>query len=312
MSGGRSGNRPKQLAVISGKGGTGKTSIVASLAALVRSTVMADCDVDAADLHLLLSPTVVKSEIFKAGKAARIDGSRCDGCGLCASLCRFEAILAGVHAGPGAREGNVHVVDPSSCEGCGLCALVCPQEAVELFEPERGEWFVSETRHGTLVHARLGVGAENSGKLVTLVRQEAAALASDRGVDLVLIDGPPGIGCAVIASVTGVDLVLVVTEATVSGLHDLKRVGQLVRGFDIPLAVCVNRYDVNVDLTAEIALFCRERGIPLVGKVPFDRTVVLAQMEGKSVVEDGRGSAANEIRNVWAAVARLLEPGSTE
>jgi MinD superfamily P-loop ATPase len=225
--------KPRQLVVLSGKGGTGKTSLVAALAALTTNKVLADCDVDAADLHLILDPQRRDRESFVSGKEARIIPERCSACGECMGGCRFGAI----HLATSSSGRSVYAVDPAACEGCGLCAKVCTSGAVEMAPAERGEWFVSDTRQGPLVHARLNIGGMNSGKLVTLVRNQALALAEEMGADLLLVDGPPGIGCPVIASVTGADLVLAVTEPTVSGAHDLERAADLVQGFGLPLAV---------------------------------------------------------------------------
>ena len=311
MSTFESGLRPKQLVVLSGKGGTGKTSVVAALAALTTDKVLADCDVDAADLHLVLDPQRRNREPFLAGKEARIVPERCSACGECMPYCRFDAIS--VAGGNGGR--SFYVVDPLACEGCGLCARVCTCRAVEMIEPERGEWFVSDTRHGHLVHARLDIGGENSGKLVTLVRNQALALAEEIGAGLVLVDGPPGIGCPVIASVTGADLVLAVTEPTVSGAHDLKRAADLVQGFGLPLAVCINKSDLNPDMAERIRELCAARGFPVVGELAYDTAVVRAQVEGKSIVEYGGSPVADQIRDMWKILDGMLretDPRKTE
>ncbi|MHB0979844.1 MAG: ATP-binding protein [Thermoleophilia bacterium] len=294
---------PRQLVVLSGKGGTGKTSIVAALAALVSDKVLADCDVDAADLQLLLDPQLMHREPFMSGKEARIVSERCSACGLCMDECRFDAIrLARLDGGR-----STYTVDPSVCEGCGLCVRVCTSGAVEMRDAERGEWFVSDTRHGPLVHARLNIGGENSGKLVTLVRNQAVLLAQEEGADLVLVDGPPGIGCPVIASVTGANLVLAVTEPTVSGAHDLDRAADLVRGFGLRLAVCINKTDLNPEMAAHIREVCAARGFPVVGELSYDIAVVRAQVEGKSIVEYGGSVVADQIREMWKTVDTMLK-----
>jgi MinD superfamily P-loop ATPase len=296
--------------VVSGKGGTGKTSLVAAFASLAEDVVLADCDVDAADLSLVLAPRLRHQEVFRSGLAARILPDRCSGCGECAARCRFGAITAASPAGPVAGDPT-YLVDPLACEGCGLCSHVCTCHAVELFEAERGEWFVSDTRSGPLVHARLGVGGENSGRLVTLVRERAQEIARDQAAELVLIDGPPGIGCPVIASVTGTDLVLAVTEATVSGSHDLARLAELVRGFGLPLVVCINKHDLNPDMAGRIRTACAAQGVPVVGELDYDLAVVRAQIEGRSVVEHGDSAVAGQIRKMWNVIDQMLRSVET-
>jgi MinD superfamily P-loop ATPase len=293
----------RELVVASGKGGTGKTSLVGSFAVLASRAVLADCDVDAADLHLLLSPAVRRREEFRGGRVAVVDAGRCTGCGECERLCRFGSIVRG-GAGDGrgraggAPGGPVFRVDPVACEGCGVCVDHCPEGAVEFPERTSGEWFVSETRCGPMVHARLGIAAENSGKLVSVVRTQARRIAAERGRDTVLVDGPPGIGCPVIASVTGATAVLAVTEPSVSGEHDLERLLELCRHFEVPVAICVNRWDVNPQAGSRIETMARERGAVLAGRIPFDRTVTAAQLAARTVVELG-GPAANAVRGVW-------------
>jgi len=294
---------PRQLVVLSGKGGTGKTSLVAALAALVSDKVLADCDVDAADLHLVLDPKRRCREPFISGKEARIVPARCSGCDLCKEQCRFDAI----HVGRSNGGRSFCEIDPILCEGCGLCARVCTSGAVELMDAERGEWFVSDTRHGPLVDARLNIGGENSGKLVTLVRNEAVGLAQEMGVGLVLVDGPPGIGCPVIASVTGADLVLAVTEPTVSAVHDLQRAAELVQGFGLPLAVCINKTDLNPEIAGRIRMMCADLGFPIVGELSYDTAVVRAQVEGKSILERGGSVVADQIREMWKILQSMLE-----
>jgi len=296
--------KPKELVVISGKGGTGKTSIVASFAALADKAVLADCDVDAADLHLVLAPTVVRRESFSGGKRARIRSGRCTACRRCEELCRFDAIHLD---GPGNDTvDRTFRVDPIACEGCGVCAWFCPENAVEFAPAVNGEWCVSDTRHGPMVHARLGVAEENSGKLVTTVRKEAGAIARRRSADLVLIDGSPGIGCPVIASITGADLVLIVTEPTLSGLHDLGRVADVAKHFGIGALVCVNKWDLNPGVAAEIERKAQDRGLTVAGRVRYDRAVTEAQIHRQSVVEYRRNGCAQDIRHVWTIVQSEL------
>jgi len=293
-------SNPRELVVISGKGGTGKTSIVASFAALAEKTVLADCDVDAADLHLILDPTTVKREKFSGGLRARIKSGHCTACGKCEEICRFDAIY---FDGPGnGRVDKTYRIDPIACEGCGVCAWYCTDKAIEFGPVVNGEWFISDTRCGPMVHAKLGVAEENSGKLVSLVRTEAKKIAEGHNLDFVLIDGAPGIGCPVIASITGADLVLVVTEPTLSGLHDLQRVADLTKHFGIETFVCINKWDLNEDVASQIETQALQRGLKLAGKVRYDRVVTEAQIKGLSVVEYASNGIANEIRGLWANV----------
>ncbi len=282
-----------ELVVLSGKGGTGKTSVVASLAVLAANAAIADCDVDAADLHLVLGPEVIRRSEFRSGVDAVIDEKQCTGCGECRSLCRYGAIAA--------NGSPIPVVDPIACEGCGVCAHFCPSQAIELRERSCGEWFISKTRWGPMLSARLGIAAENSGKLVTLVRSEARRVAAESGRALLLIDGPPGIGCPVIASLTGATAALLVIEPSRSGRHDLERVVKLAQHFLIPTAVSVNRWDLNPAETEHIEEVARQLGATVLGRVCYDPAVTAAQLAGQTVVEHG-GSAARDIRALWQDV----------
>ena len=271
----------QELVIISGKGGTGKTSVTASFAVLAERPVIADCDVDAADLHLILAPGFRERHEFRAGHEAIIRPEKCIACGACLRLCRFDAVRTDT-----GRNGEcTFAIDPVACEGCGVCVRFCPEQAIDFPERICGEWLVSDTRCGPMVHARLGVAAENSGKLVSIVRQEARRIAEQNGHPLVIVDGPPGIGCPVIASVTGASLVLAVTEPTVSGEHDLERVLSLTRHFRIPTTVCVNKWDLNPQMTERIEAKAREAGARIAGRIRYDRAVTLAQMQEKAVVE---------------------------
>ena len=300
----------KELVVISGKGGTGKTSIVASFAALASKAVIADCDVDAADLHLVIEPTVVRREEFSGGSRARIKTGRCTACGKCEEVCRFDAIY---FDGPGnGKVEKTYRVDPIGCEGCGVCAWFCTDEAIEFGPVVNGEWFISDTRLGPMVHAKLGVAEENSGKLVSLVRAQAKKIAEDRNLDLALIDGAPGIGCPVIASIAGADLVLAVTEPTLSGLHDLQRVADLTRHFGIETLVCINKWDLNPDVASQIETQVRGRGLKLAGRVRYDRAVTDAQIRKLSVVEYARNGVAGDIEGLWADVWASLSAGDEQ
>ena len=289
----------KQLTVLSGKGGTGKTTITASLAVLAKNAIVADCDVDAPDLHMLLHPKVIKTQEFKGSKLAVIDEEKCIKCALCQEKCRFDAITEDIK------------VDPISCEGCGVCVFICPVNAITLTERISGHAYISKTEYGSMAHAMLSPGEANSGKLVTLVRQNAKILAEREKSDLIIIDGPPGIGCPVIASVTGIDAGLVVTEPTMSGIHDLERALQLLRHFDVPPFVCVNVYDINEENADEIVDFCRENGIEVVGKIPFNHVVTEAMVNGKPIVEYAAESdVAKEIQRMWEKTLSALQFGS--
>jgi MinD superfamily P-loop ATPase len=300
---------PRELVVLSGKGGAGKTSLAASLAVLAAPCVVADCDVDAADLHLVLGGQALERHEFRSGEEAVIDPAGCTACGECLSLCRFDAIR---REGGGLRPSTFRV-DPLACEGCGVCARFCPAGAIGIRGKACGEWRVSRTRHGPLVDARLAVGAGNSGKLVSTVRQAARGIAEARGCPLVIVDGPPGIGCPAIASVTGASLVLAVAEPTVSGEHDLGRLLVLARHFALPVCLCVNRWDVSPATAERIERRALEAGATVVGRVRSDPAVTRAQMEGRTVVETG-AAAAGDVRGVWrrlrAALAGAREGGT--
>ncbi len=297
----------KQVVVISGKGGTGKTVITASFAALAKNKVMADCDVDAADLHLLLSPKIEESHEFKSGVTAFIHRDKCNQCGLCKKICRFSAI-GGSASGQDAVEGDF-IIDSVSCEGCAFCSFICPQGAIEMKENTSGEWFSSTTRFGPMVHAKLGIAEENSGKLVSLVRKKAQEKAEEINADWIIIDGSPGIGCPVIASITAVDCALIVTEPTLSGLHDAARVVEVAKHFKVPVKLIINKYDLNIDMTEEIERYCREKAVQIVGKLGFDKKIVKAMVEGKTIVEYSDGESSKQIKRIWA---RLKEELSKE
>ncbi len=284
----------KELVVISGKGGTGKTSITASFAMLAQRAVIADCDVDAADLHLILDPQVKERHEFYSGREAVIRHEKCIGCGVCLSLCRFDAVQKNEQSNGPAE----FVIDPIACEGCGVCVRFCPERAIDFPERLCGEWMVSATRCGPMVHARLGAAAENSGKLVAIVRHGARRITEEAGQPLVIVDGPPGIGCPVISSLTGSSFALVVTEPTVSGEHDLARVLALTRHFKIPTAICVNKWDLNPEMTRHIETQARQAGARVAGRIRYDRAVTLAQMQGRAVVETDAACAA-DIQNIW-------------
>lgn len=290
----------KEIVIISGKGGTGKTSITAAFAALADNAVLADCDVDAADLHLVLSPKIVQQFDFSGGSLATIDPHKCTACGKCAAMCRFEAITLDGPAN--SLAANTYRVDPIACEGCKVCVEFCPVHAIA-FEPAiNGQWFVSETRFGPMVHARLGIAQENSGKLVTLIRKEAKRLAEEQHKQLVIVDGSPGIGCPVIASITGADVVLIVTEPTLSGLHDLQRVADLAKNFRIKTLVCINKADINPQMSEQIAETAQKQGLTVIGQLPYDDAFTRAQIRKATVIEYSGGKIAETIKTLWQQI----------
>lgn len=290
----------KELVIISGKGGTGKTSITASFAALAQHAVLVDCDVDAADLHLILNPEIRQRNDFYSGRGAVIREADCTACGLCRTLCRFDAIQ---------ESGGKLRIDSASCEGCGVCVEFCPVKAIDFPERLCGEWFVSGTRFGTMVHARLGIGAENSGRLVSIVRKQARQVAEEAAADWILTDGPPGAGCPVIASLTGADAVLAVTEPTLSGKHDLLRVLELTRHFKIPAFVSVNKWDINPEMTGQIEAAATGAGAAVLGRIPYDKSITKAQINGLSAVELNNGAASQSIQILWEQLNQQLQEG---
>ena len=286
----------KELIVISGKGGTGKTSIISAFASLAENKVLCDADVDAADLHLIMNPDVIQRTDFQSGNTAVINKDSCTECGLCREMCRFSAISA---------QYEVSSID---CEGCGVCVHFCPERAIDFPVNTCGEWFISDTRFRPMVHARLGIAEENSGKLVTLVRQESKKLAKERGLDLILTDGPPGVGCPVIASIGGASAVLIVSEPTVSGIHDMERVAQLASHFKVPAMICVNKFDLNVELTREIEKYAAEKDIACLGRIPFDPIFTKAMIQAQTVFEyDGQSNVGDAIRGTWQRLSEKLE-----
>ncbi len=282
----------QELVVISGKGGTGKTSLVAALATLAQPVVLADCDVDAPDLHILAVPQVLQRLPFMGGKKAWVDISQCCGCRSCTSLCRFRAMTE--------RTDGAAVVDPISCEGCGACVTVCPVDAIELRPVVNGEWFLSKTRFGPMVHAALHPGEENSGKLVGVVRHEARRVAEQVGLKVVIVDGSPGIGCPVIASLTNACLALVVAEPTLSGVHDAKRVMELTSQLRVQTALCINRWDLNPKLASELEAEALQLGVQPVGRVREDSAMVRSQMQSVSLIELNNSAAASDVCQVWS------------
>lgn len=294
----------QEVVVISGKGGTGKTSLVASFAVLAGELVVADCDVDAADLELVLAPTIRRREEFSGGLQASIQPDRCSACGQCEELCRFDAIRCDRSADD--RGEKRFCVDPVACEGCGVCAWFCEQKAIELNPVVDGEWFVSDTRSGPMVHARLRPGAANSGKLVSVVRSEAKRVAAENELELIVTDGSPGIGCPVIASIAGADFVLAVAEPTQSGLHDLRRVADLTTYFTTETFVVINKWDLNPTVCRQIEQLAGRRSIKILGRIRYDQEVTEAQIRGLSVVEYVHGAVADDIQRNWSALLETL------
>lgn len=285
----------KELVVLSGKGGTGKTSITASFAALVENVVLCDADVDASDLHLILTPEQTQAHEFEGGHAAIINPEICKECGQCIDLCRFDAIRPDFK------------VDSIECEGCGVCVDLCPEQAIDFPKTICGHWYLSQTRFGSMVHARLGIAAENSGKLVTLVRQEARKVAETEEKEFILTDGPPGIGCPVVASMSRATGILIVAEPSLSGIHDMKRVKELATHFNMPAMVCINKFDLNPKLSFEIEMFSKQAGIEFVGDIPFDPAVTKAMVKEKSIVEfDEKSLSGRRIKMVWERVWSVL------
>jgi len=285
----------KELVVISGKGGTGKTSLMAAFASLTKNKVLCDADVDAADLHLLANPKIKERHDFQGGGIAVINPDKCTQCELCRELCRWEAI------------SEQFEVDSIECEGCGVCVDFCPEQAIDFPLQTCGQWFISDTRFGPMVHARLGIAEENSGKLVTLVRQEAKKLAEKHNLNLLITDGPPGIGCPVIASITGATLLAVVTEPTISGKHDMKRVLELAKHFSVPALVIVNKWDLNPEMTIEIEEETVLNGAHPIGRIPYDRAFTVAQINGRTLVEETTGEVVENITTIWEKVCRKLK-----
>jgi len=286
----------KEIVIISGKGGTGKTSIVAAFASLAENKALCDADVDAADLHLIMDPEIKERHDFESGRTAIINQDKCTECGICRDLCRWDAISADF------------VVDSIECEGCGVCYYFCPEEAIDFPLNTCGEWYLSDTRFGPMAHARLGIAEENSGKLVSLIRQEGKKLAEEKNLDLLLTDGPPGIGCPVIASLGGAASVLIVSEPTVSGRHDMERVAELAAFFNIPAMLCVNKFDLNPEQGKAIEAFAREKNIGVIGRVPFDPAFTKAMVQGKTIVEfDNRSEGSEAVKTIWKELVQGLE-----
>ncbi|NOR18156.1 P-loop NTPase [candidate division WOR-3 bacterium] len=312
----------KQILVISGKGGTGKTILTASFANLAKNKVMADSDVDAADLHLILHPKIKEKHEFKGLPKAFINQEKCTGCGECAKVCRYGAVVNidaryKMQARPASqgeagdtryknKKNNLQfLIDANSCESCAICMHVCPVDAISMKDTISGEWYISETKYGPMVHAKLGIAEENSGKLVSVVRQHAKSLAQEKNLDYVIIDGPPGIGCPVIASLSGVDIALVVTEPTLSGIHDMERVISVAKHFGVQVACVINKFDINLDNTKNIESWCQINNVPIIGKIPYDQSVTESIVHGVPLVEYAENQVAYEIKNIWNTLSKV-------
>ncbi|HEX38120.1 MAG TPA: 4Fe-4S dicluster domain-containing protein [Candidatus Cloacimonetes bacterium] len=290
----------KEIVIISGKGGTGKTSITAAFAMLAgNNAVIADCDVDAADMHLLLEPDFSHAEDFYSGFKAVIDQQKCTKCGKCKQVCRFDAVQ---------KNDDSYTVTPMDCEGCAYCAEVCPAAAIQMVEQNVGKWYISKIKSQTeMVHAKLGIGADNSGKLVAKVKKEAKNVALQTGKDLILVDGSPGIGCPVVSSLSGADYVILVTEPTLSGFHDMKRVFELIQNFHLSSGCIINKYDVNVEIAEKIHDFCETNSVDHIANIPYDETFTAAMTEGKTIIEFDDGNLTNILKDSWKKILLLTD-----
>lgn len=285
----------KELTILSGKGGAGKTSVTAAIASFAKNTIFCDNDVDAADLHLIFNPDIIEQHRFSSGNVAFINSEKCSNCGICEGLCRFDAIHR--------NDSNLLKINPLQCEGCRLCERTCPENAILSTENFNNKWFVSQTRFGTLVHAEMGPGEENSGKLVTRIRKKAYDLASEIDAEFIINDGPPGIGCSAIASVTGTDLVVLVIEPTISGLHDAKRLITLVGSLGISISAIINKFDINPAFTKIVEEYLEENKIPIIGRLPFSTKMVESMVQNKSIVEYAPDTLiSKEVYSIWEKI----------
>lgn len=288
----------REITIISGKGGTGKTSLTAAFASLASNHIVCDLDVDAADLHILLNPQYISQEEFISGNEAVINLDKCIRCGKCSTLCKFDAIHK-------SKELKGPVINPAKCEGCKVCVSFCPVGAIDFPERHCGEWYISNAKFSTMVHAKLFPGEENSGLLVSLLRKKAKELAEKDNKDLILCDGSPGIGCPVIASITGTDLAVIVTEPSPSGKHDMERVLKLCKHFNVPAKVIINKYDLSNEYTKIIEDFCLENNIKLIAKIPYNKVVTDSMVEGETIIEYGNNSDFSKIiKNAWNKIIK--------
>jgi MinD superfamily P-loop ATPase len=286
----------REIIVISGKGGTGKTSLTAAFAHLASPVMICDLDVDAPDLHLILHPEHTQAHVFMGGHTAKIDAEKCTSCGLCQQMCRFDAIAAA---------DSQYRVNPLRCEGCSVCVHFCPEGAIAFPEKQCGHWYTSQTRFGPMMHAQLFASEENSGKLVALLRSQAKENAKKIGMELILSDGPPGIGCPVISSLSGVSYAVLVTEPTPSGRHDLERVASLCTHFGVPAGVIINKSDLNQKECAGIESYCKDHYIDVIGELPFDAVITRAMVQAKAVTEFDSGTFSNRIRDLWTRICEV-------
>jgi len=286
----------KELTIISGKGGTGKTSLTAAFAGLAENKVIVDADVDAADMDLILTPTVRETDEFKGGHYAVIQPALCTECGECRQRCQYGAI------------SENFVIDKIDCEGCGVCVYFCPADAIEFPQRTCGKWYISDTRHGALVHAKLGIAEENSGLLVSLLRQKAKEIAEQQGLGKIIVDGPPGIGCPVIASVANSNGVLIITEPTLSGIHDMQRVRELAGFLKVPAMLCINKHDLNPAMADKMRDYAQSQDMHYVGAIPYDRDMTKAMVEQQTLVEYSNGQAAQAVIEIWEKVAARVFP----
>ena len=291
-----------ELVIASGKGGTGKTSLVGSFAALAKSAVLIDCDVDAANLNLIINHKVLEKHDFSSSSKASINKSKCTACGICKDKCRFDAISCKPIPSP-----VPYYINPLLCEGCGLCKQVCAENAIVFNQVKSGEWFESESDYGPFLHARLGIAQANSGKLVSLLRKQARDMAEKSNIDLILIDGPPGIGCPAIASITGASYLVIITEPSLSAIHDMKRLAELAGQFKIGMGLCVNKYDINIELTEQIERYAESAGIQHHGRIPFDMKFNKAQLEGKPYTLVASKSGSGVIAGIWRSIGNRIK-----
>lgn len=283
-----------EIAVISGKGGTGKSSISAAFATLSEKVVLADCDVDAANLYILFNPTHTEEQVFVSGQKAVIDKDKCTNCGECIDYCRFDAITE--------IDGEVEISE-ISCDGCQLCSRICPSSAITMVNEDKSRMYAGDFRNGKMVYGRLSPGEENSGRLVNIVRDKAKEIAKENVLETIILDGPPGIGCPVISTITGVDYVVIVTEPTLSGLHDLKRTLEVTSHFKTKTSVIINRFDLNIEMAQQIEDFCTKNKIKTIAKIPFNSQVVEAMIHCQSIVEYApKSEVSTLIRNAYNAI----------